>query len=161
MLSVSQNRRFLTNANGSPFFFLGDTAWELFHRLNREDANRYLEDRAAKGFTVIQAVVISEFEGSSDPNAYGDLPLHDQDPTRPNDAYFRHVDWIVNRAAELGMYVGMLPTWADKVGPMSWGSGPEVFTIDNAAVYGRFLGERYKDAPDHLDPGRRPQSGDT
>jgi hypothetical protein len=146
-LRVSANRRFLTDAGGSPFFYLGDTAWELFHRLTREDARQYLEDRAAKGFTVIQAVVISEFEGLSDPNAYGDLPLHDGDPTRPNDAYFRHVDWIVERAAELGMHVGMLPTWGDKVGPVNWGTGPEVFTVENAAVYGRFLGERYRDAP--------------
>ena len=147
MLSVSPNRRFIANSDGSPFFYLGDTAWELFHRLNREDANRYLEDRAAKRFTVIQAVVISEFEGLEAPNAYGDLPLHDQDPARPNETYFRHVDWIVDRASELGMHIGMLPTWADKVGPMSWGTGPEVFTVANAADYGRFLAERYKDAP--------------
>ena len=147
MLSVSPNRRFLTHDDGSPFFYLGDTAWELFHRLNREDASRYLEDRAAKGFTVVQAVAISEFDGPSDPNADGDLPLHGQDPARPNGAYFRHVDWIVDRAAQLGMFVGMLPTWADKVGPMNWGTGPEVFTIEHAATYGRFLGERFKDAP--------------
>ena len=96
---------------------------------------------------MIQAVAISEFEGLSDPNAYGDLPLNDQDPSQPNDAYFRHVDWIVDRAAQLGMYVGMLPTWGDKVGPMNWGTGPDVFTVENATTYGRFLGERYKDAP--------------
>lgn len=147
MLSVSPNRRFLMHDDGSPFFYLGDTAWELFHRLNRDDASRYLEDRAAKGFTVIQAVAISEFDGLSDPNAYGDLPLHDQDPTRPNDAYFRHVDWIVDRAAQLGMFIGLLPTWADKVGPINWGTGPEVFTVANAAVYGRYLGEHYREAP--------------
>ena len=35
-----------------------DTAWQLFHRLTREEARRYLEDRAKKGFTVVQAVVL-------------------------------------------------------------------------------------------------------
>lgn len=147
MLSVSPTGRYLTHANGSPFLYLGDTAWELFHRLDREDAARYLEDRAAKGFTVIQAVAISEFDGLTDPNAYGDLPLHDGDPSRPNDAYFRHVDWIIDRAAQLGMRMGLLPTWGDKVGPVNWGTGPEVFTTENAYAYGRFLGERYRDAP--------------
>ncbi len=55
-LKVSENKRFLVKADGSPFFYLGDTAWELFHRLNREEADRYLKNRADKGFTVIQAV---------------------------------------------------------------------------------------------------------
>lgn len=39
-LRVSDNHRFLVTADGKPFFYLGDTAWELFHRLNREDYNR-------------------------------------------------------------------------------------------------------------------------
>src|SRR5574339_319974 len=82
-LKVSENRRFLMKEDGSPFFYLGDTAWELFHRLNREEAERYLQDRAKKGFTVIQAVAIAELDGHSVPNPYGHLPLTDLDPARP------------------------------------------------------------------------------
>jgi hypothetical protein len=48
-LQVSQNRRFLQTADGKPFFWLGDTAWELFHRLTREEAEMYLKNRAEKG----------------------------------------------------------------------------------------------------------------
>ncbi len=44
-IKVSDNQRFLT-ADGKPFFWLGDTAWELFHRLNREEAVAYLDARA-------------------------------------------------------------------------------------------------------------------
>jgi hypothetical protein len=36
-LRVSDNRRFLVKADDSPFFYLGDTAWELFHRLDRAE----------------------------------------------------------------------------------------------------------------------------
>src|SRR4051812_49950555 len=82
-LKVSENRRFLVREDGSPFFYLGDTAWELFHRLNREEADRYLKDRAARGFTVVQAVAIAELDGHVDPNPYGHLPLTDLDPARP------------------------------------------------------------------------------
>ena len=57
-LRVTANHRYLEFTDGTPFFYLGDTAWELFHRLNREDATKYLENRAGKGFTVIQAVVL-------------------------------------------------------------------------------------------------------
>lgn len=147
MLKLSANRRFLTTEDDRPFFYLGDTAWALFQRLDRPEADIYLQDRAAKGFTVIQAVALSEFEGLSVPNPYGDLPLEGGDPTRPNDAYFRHVDYIVDRADALGLYIGLLPTWGDKVGPALWGAGPEIFTPENAHLYGRFLGQRYRDRP--------------
>ena len=109
-LKVSDNERFLVHEDGSPFFYLGDTAWELFHRLNREEADRYLRNRSEKGFTVIQCVVIAELDGLGTPNAYGEVPFIDMDPSRPNEAYFAHVDWIVNRAESYGLFVGMLPT---------------------------------------------------
>ncbi len=41
----------------------------------------------------------------------------------------------------------MLPTWGDKVGPKYWGTGPKVFAPDNAHLYGRFLGARYRERP--------------
>src|SRR6266508_4642069 len=103
-LRVSENRRYLQYADGRPFFYLGDTAWELFHRLNREEATQYLTNRAQKGFTVIQAVVLAQLGGLTVPNPYGDLPLIGGDPAKPNEAYFRHVDFIVNKAEELGMF---------------------------------------------------------
>src|SRR6186997_353908 len=82
-LKVSDNRRFLVTADNQPFFWLGDTAWELFHRLTREDAERYLRKRAEQRFTVIQAVALAEFDGLVEPNAYGHLPLRNNDPTQP------------------------------------------------------------------------------
>ena len=47
-LRVAENRRFLIYDDGRPFFYPGDTAWELFHRLNREDTERYLRNRARR-----------------------------------------------------------------------------------------------------------------
>ena len=146
-LKVSDNQRFLVYDDGSPFFYLGDTAWELFHRCTRAEADRYLVDRARKGFTVIQAVVLAELDGLNDPNVQGDVPLHDNDPARPNEAYFKHVDFVVERAASLGLTIGMLPTWGDKWNK-GWGVGPEIFTgPESARAFGEFLGRRYKDAP--------------
>lgn len=142
-LKVSANGRFLVRADGQPFFYLGDTAWELFHRLNREEANRYLENRARKGFTVIQAVVLAELDGLKTPNAYGEVPFVELDIKKPNEAYFRHVDYIVDKAASLGLYLGMLPTWGDKVGNY----GKYFINEENARAYGRFLGQRYRDKP--------------
>jgi hypothetical protein len=141
---VSDNRRFLVTENGAPFFWLGDTAWELFHRLRREEAERYFANRQARRFTVIQAVALAEFRGLTEPNAYGDLPLIDTNPARPNEAYFRLVDEYIDLAAAHGLYVGLLPTWGDKVTPI-WGAGPRIFDAAAARGYGRFLGDRYRD----------------
>ena len=95
-LKVAPNGRYLIHTDGTPFFYLGDTAWEIYQRLKREEADHYLQDRAEKGFTVIQTAVLAEHDGLRNPNPYGHVPLHDMDPTRPNEAYFKHVDYIVN-----------------------------------------------------------------
>ena len=149
-LKVSENKHFLVYEDGRPFFYLGDTGWELFHRLDREDAIRYLENRAKKEFTVIQAVALAEFDGHTVTNAYGHVPLMDLDPARPavkdgatND-YWDHVDYIVNEAEARGLYVGLLPTWGrywhDKIK-----DGRPLFNETNAAAYGEWLGNRYKE----------------
>lgn len=143
-LKVSDNRRFLVYDDGTPFFYLGDTAWELFHRLSQEEAEDYLQDRAAKKYTVIQAVALAEHE-FDETGPVGFLPLEDNDPTRLNERYFTHVDKIVRRANALGLTIGMLPTWGDKWNA-SWGAGPEIFTPENAGIYGMILGKRYADA---------------
>lgn len=144
-LKVSDDRRFLVTADGRPFFWLGDTAWELFHRLDREDAERYLRNRAERRFTVIQAVALAELDGLHAANPYGHTPLLNDDPRTPNEAYFAHVDWVVARANSLGLYVALLPTWGDKWN-RKWGVGPEIFTPENAEAYGRWLGARYRSA---------------
>jgi hypothetical protein len=145
-LKVSPNGRFLIYEDGKPFFYLGDTAWQLFHRLDREQADLYLSNRAEKDFTVIQAVVLAELKGLERPNAYGDLPLINKDPLQPDESYFKHVDYIVNKAEELGLFIGMLPTWG-----RYWSSRSAkediIFTPETAAFFGQFLGNRYKDKP--------------
>jgi hypothetical protein len=144
-LKVSANKRYLVKQDGTPFFWLGDTAWELFHRLNKEQAAYYLKRRSEQGFTVVQAVALAEFDGLHAPNPYGDTPLLFDDPKQPNEAYFKHVDYIIDKAAEYNITIAFLPTWGDKVWKSSWGKGPEVFTPENARIYGQWLGNRYKD----------------
>ncbi len=143
-IHVSENHRFLVTETGEPFFWLGDTAWELFHRLSLPEAEHYLEVRRQQGFNVIQAVILAEHDGLHTPNANGHVPLCGDDPTRPNEMYFRHVDAVIRLAAEKGLYIGLLPTWGDKVCGEYWGAGPVIFNRENARSYGKLLGERYK-----------------
>jgi hypothetical protein len=138
------NQRFLSTIDGQPFFWMGDTAWELFHRLTREEAEVFFANRQARRFNVIQAVALAEFDGLNTANRYGHCPLFDNDPYRPNEFYFALVDEYIHMAEVHDLYIALLPTWGDKVMPM-WGTGPVVFTPKNAYSYGLFLGRRYRD----------------
>ncbi len=154
-LKVSNDKRFLVQADGRPFFYLADTAWELFHRTDRKRAAEYLQKRADQRFTVIQAVALAEVDGLNDPNMYGDLPFIDKDPTKPavtsgaNPAnqqqydYWDHVDYIVDEANKRGLYIALLPSWGRWLGVNE--RDVKVLTVSNAQAYGEFLGKRYRD----------------
>lgn len=123
-----------------------DTAWELFHRLNRSEIEYYLQDRASKGFNVVQAVVIAEINGTTRPNFYGDLAILDSDPFQPNDAYFQHVDWAVKKAAEYGILIAMVPTWGRYIN-CGWHGEPIIFNETSAEFFGSYIGKRYPGLP--------------
>jgi hypothetical protein len=61
-IAPSANGRHLVRyvAPDQPYFHLGDTAWELLHRLSRSEAEYFLRNRAAKGFTAVMVVVLAE-----------------------------------------------------------------------------------------------------
>lgn len=145
-IGVHPDGHYLQTADGRPFFWLGDTAWELIHATTREECSYYLATRARQGFTVIQTVVLAEFDGIKKPTPLGEKPFVDDDPTKPNEAYFDRVVEIVDEAAARGLYVALLPTWGDKL-TAPWGEGPRLFRLDNLDVargYGRYLGAKLK-----------------
>jgi len=148
-LKISANGRYFTTASGAPFFWLGDTGWLLFNKLNREDAEKYLEDRRKKGFNVIQAMLVHNVRQV---NAYGDSALHNHNVAQPaitegnNFAspaqydYWDHVDYIVDKAAEKGIYMALVPVWGSnvKAGQVS---------RQQAKTYAAWLAARYRDRP--------------
>jgi len=141
-LVVSPNRHFLQFADGTPFFWLADTGWLLFSRLDRDQTERYLEDRRGKGFTVIQVMLLHDAGMRS---ASGIPALVDRNPGKPNllpgkNDYWEHVDWVLDRAAEKGMFLAMVPAWGSLVkrGELN---------AENVVAYGTFLAHRYRDKP--------------
>jgi hypothetical protein len=143
-VKVSSNKHYLVTDDGKPFFWLADTAWELIHSTTRDEARYYLHTRAQQGFTVIQAVALAEMDGINKPTPEGLRPFADNDPSRPNAAYFDKVEFIVAEAERNGLTVALLPTWGDKI-TAPWGAGPRLFTPNNlpvAQAYGRFLATR-------------------
>lgn len=151
-LKVHEGGRYLMWEDGTPFFYLGDTAWELFHRLTREEAEHYLSVRADQGFNMIQAVALAEFSGLTQPNAYGRVPLFKTDgafdPAAPDVGngydYWEHVDFIVDKAAQMDLFIGLLPAWGCYF-HRGWSEGPEIFTPENARAYGEWIAKRFRD----------------
>jgi hypothetical protein len=143
---VHSEGHFLSGVDGSPFFWLGDTAWQLIQGTSRDECTYYLQARARQGFTVILTVVLSEMGGVREPTATGLLPFADMDPRQPNEAYFDRIIEIVGEAEKLGLYVALLPAWGDKL-TAPWGSGPRLFRNDNldvAAQYASYLAGKLK-----------------
>ena len=149
-LKISENRRFFMKEDGSPFFWLGDTGWLLFIKLDREKAEEYLENRRQNGFNVIQAMVIHSIDRAV--NVYGDSALVNMNIAMPltteGDSFtdsvqydfWDHVDYIINRAAEKGMYMALVPVWGSNV------KGGHV-NMEQAKTYAEWLAERYHDKP--------------
>ena len=135
--------------DGRIFFWLGDTAWLMFHKLKWEEINTYLMNRAEKGFNVIQTVAVHHFPAV---NAYGQPAFADDDWRRPLsggsngdcqrplaggpdwNGYWPLVDWTIKRAGELGLYVALLP---------HWGNLSDHTNLEDMETYVEFLADRY------------------
>jgi Protein of unknown function (DUF4038)/Putative collagen-binding domain of a collagenase len=146
-LKISANKRYFQTAEGKPFFWLGETAWLLFVKCNREDVKLYLDTRKQQGFNVIQAMVLHDFNNTR--NVHGDWALKNFDVSTPavtpgNNAanadeydYWDNVDYIVDEAGKRGMYMALVPTWGSNVK-----SGK--INEQQAEAYAKFLAKRYK-----------------
>jgi hypothetical protein len=145
LLKISENKRFLSDEDGNPFFWLGDTGWLLFSKLDREEAIKYLDNRVEKGFNVIQVMVVHSLNVS---NIYGDSALVQGDVSQPavtegtnfEDTvaydFWDHADFIIDEAEKRGLYMALVPVWGTnvKAGDVSRGQ---------ADIYSTFLAKRY------------------
>lgn len=145
-LKVSDNGRYLQHANGKPFFWLADTAWLLFQKMDREEVKRYFRNRKSKGYNVVQCIL---FQGWSDLNAFGDTAFVEKnltrfnttpgsDPKKPEEYdYWDHVEYAADVAAENGIYLAALPLW----GPFVNKTPPSMQVAQELAAN---LAERFK-----------------
>jgi hypothetical protein len=146
-MEVHRDGHMLQTEDGRPFFWLGDTAWELIDHTTKEEASYYLHTRALQGFTVIQTVVLAEMDGINQPSALGQKPFLNGDPTRPNELYFDRVKEIADEAAADGLYVALVPIWGDKL-TAPWGVGPRLFRLDNletASAFAEYLAHKLRE----------------
>jgi len=136
-IRVSENGRYFVKQNNEPFFWLGDTQWELFRGYTLEEAEIILENRKAKGFTFIQ-VMITGMNNGTKPNLSGEKPWLNDNPATPNDAYFKNVDEVIQLGQQKGLV--FVPGVFHQVQTAN-------ITMANARTYTKWVAERYKDTP--------------
>jgi hypothetical protein len=139
-LVVSENHRFLQTEKGSPFFWLGNTAWLLPERLNRDEVEFFFDKEREAGFNVEQVQVLNAIPTY---NIYGQAAnnaLFDFKNIEKKDVYgyWDHLDYIANMAEQNGIYIAMVCIWGSQINKIS---------VKQAQSYGSFLGNRYKNHP--------------
>ena len=145
-LTVSNTGHYLLK-DGTPFFWLGDTTWSLVNRYTKEEAEVYLEHRRKQGFTVEHMMLL--FDGGPGittlaSNAEGAEPFLNMNPATPNEAYFKNVDELIRSAGQKGLIMVILPCGGSSG---SFVKKKQIITRDNARIYGKWLGRRYKNMP--------------
>ncbi len=140
-LRVSPNGRYLTYDNGEPFFYLGDTAWELTWKSREPEMLSYIADRQKKGFTALQVVVMSHqfLYDYGVRNRNGEDFFLNGDRTRFNPRYFDYLDRIVQAANEAGMVMALVPLWAGMMEYYTRGA----LTVEQSMLLARYVGARY------------------
>jgi hypothetical protein len=98
------------HADGTPLFWLGDTAWNGPLKAGRAEWSRYLADRAAKGFNAVQFVATSWLGAAGD--AAGRRTHNGAAPLRIDPVYFRRLDWYVDAINDAGMLAAPVLAWA-------------------------------------------------
>lgn len=114
-LRVSENRRYFEHADGTPFYWLGDTWWKgLSDRLSWDGFQKLTADRRAKGFTVVQ-IVAGLIPGESGPPEPGFCNeggcVWDAEFTRINPKYFDYADRRIQLLVDSDMVPAIVGAW--------------------------------------------------
>jgi len=158
-LTVSADRRHFEHADGTPFFWLGDTWWMgLCKRLRwPQDFRELLADRVAKGFSVVQIVA----------GLYPDMPHRDERGANEagfpwdaefaciNPAYFDMADLRIAALVDAGVVPCIVGSWGYYMMWMGleaakkhwrnlvarWGAYPVVWCLAGEGVMPYYLSE--------------------
>jgi hypothetical protein len=137
-LKVSENHRYFTYADGTPFFYLGDTHWEAMHeRFETSNlpgcASQFkceVDKRVAQGFTVYQ----SEWMAGGPPTP--DEPIYNWDDgiSDADMPGFHNADQKFQYLADKGLVVANAMNWRDLI--------PK-YSDDYLKKLGRYWAARY------------------
>jgi hypothetical protein len=109
-LRVSDNRRYLVHADGTPFFWLSDTAWNGALKSDAQSWARYLTDRASKGFTGVQFVTTQWLAAAG--NADLRLAYLGRERIWIDPVFYQWMDERIDALNAHGLVAAPVPIWA-------------------------------------------------
>jgi hypothetical protein len=136
-VKISENSRYIADANGRPVFWLGTTQWQIFRGYTLEEANLILQRSSANGFVFVQAMLMGVGDGTA-PNVHGQKPWINDDPLTPNEEYFRNVDAVLRLAGQNRVAISMT---------LYHQRYRKAITLQKARPWAKWLAARYKDVP--------------
>jgi hypothetical protein len=131
-LSASENRNYLVDAQGVPFYIHGDTRWQLLEN-SIANLNIYFNNRADKKFNTTMADLIGYESFMS--NARGEKPFNNNNVSTPNENYFKYAEEVFNLAKDKGFIV-VLYVSINLLGDEN-----------SCRRFGQYLGNRFKNQP--------------
>jgi hypothetical protein len=152
-LKVSRNGRYLVDQGEQPFLLVGDSPWSLMVEPTPAQAERYLDDRKAKGFNALLVNLLEHKFSTQPPKLRDGTPpfATPGDFDTPNEAYFRYAEHVVRQAGERGLAVLLCPAY------LGYGGGDDGFFQDmlrngpeKIRAYGRAVGRRFRSHPNLL-----------
>ncbi len=136
-VKVSENGRYFVDQKGDPVFWLGTTQWQIFREYTLDEVRTTLERIKANGFAFVQAMLMGVGDGTQ-PNVYGEKPWINNDPLTPNEAYFKHVDAVIQIARENNVVLSVT---------LYHQRYRKYITVENGRAWAKWLATRYKRVP--------------
>lgn len=147
---VSENQRYLTYDDGTPFFLVVEAAMEISWKSTITEVETYIADRRDKGINAVWIVPMSHqyFRWFGVNNRLGHsyftgADISEADFTNLNPRYFDYLDLIVQRLNEAGMIVLMNPIWGRMAEVYENSVHERAISLENALVHARYIGARY------------------
>lgn len=108
-LRVSANQRYLEHADGTPFFWLADTAWNGALKADPKSWDIYLTDRRKKKFTAIQFVMTQWIAAAG--NADGRLAYQGREAIAIDPVFFQRMDERIQSVNDHGLIAAPVLIW--------------------------------------------------
>ena len=152
LMVLSADKTHLENTiTNKPVFMNGEAAWSAIVQLNDSDAEKYLSDRASRGFNIVEVNLLEHaWANNCSSCSYGcadikgDCPFREAAFSTPNEAYFQQADSFLRLASQHGVTV--LLDLFDLQATVSAGWGAEVQSASDATMtnWGAYVGHRYR-----------------
>ena len=141
-IRVSDNRRYLVHADGTPFFWLSDTAWNGALKSDASSWERYLEDRTSKGFTAIQFVTTQWRAGAA--NADLRVAYLGKEKIWIDPVFYQWMDERINALNAHGLMAAPVLIWAVHANQRMLELSPGTsLPDDQIIVLARYIVSRY------------------